>query len=151
MKIGILGTGSVARSYHFPALRSLGRAQVVALCDENPKALSLASQSFPSARRYDRLDEMLRNEPLDLIDIATPGFAHESQISQCLAKQIDVMVEKPTVIGTSSARKLMQLEQLTGKKIYPILNYRSRDASLQLRECLGKGWIGTPEDITCVQ
>ena len=151
MKIGILGTGSVARSYHFPALQSVEGAHVIALCDESPKALSLASRALPSARKYNQLTEMLQNETLDLVDIATPGFAHEFQISQCLDRQVAVMVEKPTVVGASSARKLMQLEQMTGQKIYPILNYRYREASLQLHDCMKRGWLGTPEDVTCVQ
>jgi len=151
MNIGILGTGNVARSYHFPALKAIPNATITAICNEGPKPLALASAEFPSARKYTQLTEMLRGEELDLVDIATPGFTHEANISQCLSKQVSVMVEKPTVVGESAARKLMELEKTSGAKIYPILNYRFRDASLQLSEAIQRGWIGTPEDLTCVQ
>src|SRR4051812_31329832 len=74
LKIGIIGTGGISRSHIDAYRRFQEECEVVALCDIVPgkAAAKGAACGLATARVYERAEEMLSQEDLDLVSIATP-------------------------------------------------------------------------------
>ena len=67
LKVGIVGVGGISGA-HIPAWEAMKDTELVALCDIRPERLEL----YPGKRHYTDIDEMLRNERLDILDICLP-------------------------------------------------------------------------------
>lgn len=108
LRVGIWGCGGIS-AQHRRAYQKLEEAGVpvklVALCDINPenfnREIKINTSSItdePLIRVdncYTDIDEMLEKENLDLVDICLPTFLHKDAVIKALAKDINVLVEKP--------------------------------------------------------
>ena len=77
MRGAVIGTGSVARLRHIPAVRG-GRterdlAELVAICDPVTTALNEAGEQAGIGGRYRDYREVLARDDIDVVMIATPN------------------------------------------------------------------------------
>jgi len=80
---------------------------------------------------YDDYKEMISQNKIDIISIATPSESHEEILTYCVEKNIPVIIcEKPLTNNLESALKLF--EYCSGKKSQIIINHERR-YSLQYR------------------
>lgn len=113
MKIGIVGTGTIAKEV-LPLLRSWGW-EPVALCG-TPRSKETVEQlskenGIPAA--YCDYAEMLAKADMDAVYIAAPNFLHYGFIKQALEAGKNVIVEKPM---TSNYREAQELATLAHEK-----------------------------------
>ena len=107
MKVGIIGLGAIA-PLHIGALQSLGQ-EIVAICDIDLNKCKEANERFSlCATEYTDYKAMLQNEQLDVVHICTPHYLHAEMTCYALAKDINVLCEKPLAI---SIEQLDQIEQ----------------------------------------
>ena len=75
IRVGVVGCG-----YWGPNLirnfRSLSGCSVAAICDQNDKRLSHMKQLYPETRVSHTLDQLLEDNVIDAIAIATPVWTH---------------------------------------------------------------------------
>src|SRR5438067_10326200 len=85
--VGIIGTGQIALANHLPglALRA-DAAKVVALCDSDPATLEKASRQVPAARPYADWHDVLGDDRVQAVIIATPNFTHPPIALAAVAK-----------------------------------------------------------------
>jgi predicted dehydrogenase len=75
--VAIIGSGAIALANHLPGLAlSRDRARVVALCDNDPATLERAARQVPGARAYADWRDVIRDDAVDAVIIATPNFMH---------------------------------------------------------------------------
>jgi len=60
----------------------------------------------------------------DIIDICTPNWLHVSHTTDALLSGKDCIVEKPFCANLGELETLQHYEMKTGRRVYPILNYR---------------------------
>ena len=72
---GLIGCGFFAVN-HMHGWRDVEGAEIVAICDRDPERLTDVGDQFGIARRYADAAEMLANEKLDFVDIATTVTSH---------------------------------------------------------------------------
>src|ERR687894_116611 len=76
------------------------------LCDGDPAALERVGAGLPDARRTESLDDLLADEALDAIALATPVPTHDELAERVLGAGKHCFVEKPlaqTVAGAERA------------------------------------------------
>jgi len=85
VRIGVVGAGAIAQLAHLPVLAKMRGAQLVALCDnDRPKARALADRfSVPDV--YTDIEDLLEQDALDAVVIATPNHLHEPHALSALA------------------------------------------------------------------
>lgn len=66
----------------------------------------------------------------DVIDICTPNFCHFDYAKDALERGKDCVVEKPFCDDLDYHKCLHRFEKCSGKRVYPILNYRGSSISL---------------------
>ena len=118
LRIGILGAGAYAAAAHIPALHRFTSVEVVAACRSNEDRLEAFCDTFKIPGRYTRYREMLKNEDLDGVIIASPNYLHHEHTMACLKKGIPVLIEKPMTITSSDA---LEIHSCAEKKAIPVV------------------------------
>ena len=95
LNLGITGYGRLAREYYVPALSGMRDARIVAVADPLKGSQVAASRQIPLARVYPNQQQMLSQEMLDAILIASPPSFHLNAWLEARKKKVSVFVEKP--------------------------------------------------------
>ena len=82
------------------------RADLAGICDIDEATRAKFSQLYPDARLYESLDDVLLDDKIEAVIIATPSGMHVDQTSRALAAKKHVLVEKPLAETVSDATKL---------------------------------------------
>jgi predicted dehydrogenase len=94
MKIGVVGLGywgpNLARNFD-----RLPDAELRWLCDASDEALARWGAAFPSARATTSLDDLLADDSLDAVAVATPVPTHAELAQRVLTAGKHCFVEKP--------------------------------------------------------
>ena len=108
MNIGILGTGSIARTMaaefaKVPAFRC------EAVCSRQQATGEALAQQFGIPKVYTDYDAMLADPDIELVYIATPNSLHYAQTKAALLAGKNVLCEKPFVPTVAEADELIAL------------------------------------------
>ena len=77
LRVGIAGLGRAVFNGHLPALKALPELySVVAVCDLLKERRDLVEKDFPNVRTYRRVEDMLDDPDVDLVDVALPSAEH---------------------------------------------------------------------------
>lgn len=108
IKVGVIGYGGAFNmgKKHLEEVRQAGM-RPWAVCDVNPERLAVAQQDFPGIQTYRDLDQMLRESEVDLVVHITPHNLHYPLALKCLKAGRHVVTEKPFVLRTSEADRLI--------------------------------------------
>ena len=144
LKIGIIGTGGISRT-HIDGYRRFGaECEIVALCDIAPgKAAALGAElGLDSARAYERAEDLLAAEDLDLVSIATPPSTHAELTIAALRAGVDVLVEKPMAPSLEECDAMIAAAAENDRILSVVAQNRFRDDMATLKEVLDSGLIG---------
>jgi len=104
LKLAIVGLGRAALSDHLPALKQLPDLfQVIAVCDLLRERRAIVEKDFPNVRTYRRVEDMLDDPDIDVIDIALPSVDHQSVALESLAREKYTLVETPVALSHEAA------------------------------------------------
>ncbi len=102
VNVGIVGLGywgpNLARAFS-----DLPGARLTWLCDLDPQARLTAKSRHPSVRITDSYDEMLSDDELDAVVVATPPTHHAQHALAALGHDKHVFVEKPLALTARDA------------------------------------------------
>lgn len=138
----IVGFGNVAVEGHLPAWRQHKQFSIVAVCDGDESRLALAADLLPSARRYATLDELLLNENLDFVDVATPPASHTSIVLALLAKRIAVLCEKPLTTKMDEMRQIRDAARAARSIVFTTHNWKYAPIIRTAKRALRRGDLG---------
>lgn len=117
------------------AARTLDRAQ--AFCDK---------EGFEKA--YGSYEELVRDENVDLVYIATPHSHHAEQAKLCIGHGKAILCEKAFTVNAKQAREVLDFAReknvLVAEAIWP----RYMPARRIIKELIDSGAIGTPQLLT---
>ena len=137
--VGLVGWGywgrNLARNLH-----QLG--QLAAVCEADAKALAAAKAAHPGVRGCRRLADLLKDDRVPAVALATPAVLHYAQAKAALLAGKDVFVEKPLALRVPEAEELVALAERRKRilMVGHLLEYHP--AILMLRELVQKGELG---------
>ncbi|MGI8729586.1 MAG: Gfo/Idh/MocA family protein [Solirubrobacteraceae bacterium] len=118
LKVAVAGLG-----YWGPNLvRSLWETEgvnVVAVCDPDRAALTPIQRRYPSIRGFARFEDLLADDEIDAIAIATPVHTHFPLARAALRAGKHVFVEKPMATSSVECRELIELAEEQGLLLMP--------------------------------
>jgi UDP-N-acetyl-2-amino-2-deoxyglucuronate dehydrogenase len=137
IRIGFVGCGRIF-SKHADAIKNIPEMELFALCDENAAALAAAKQTFPEAITYTSFTELLSNQTISVIVIATPSGLHAEMACLALQAGKDVILEKPIALTTEQAQKIIAAEQSTNHRVCVVLQNRFNKAVQLVKQRSGE-------------
>jgi predicted dehydrogenase len=94
VKVGFVGTGSIATAAHLPALKQIEGVEIAALCDASKERVEAARERF-GGRAYTDFHEMLEREKLEALFVCLPPDGHGEVELLAAGKGLHLVVEKP--------------------------------------------------------
>jgi predicted dehydrogenase len=141
LTIGLAGLGywgpNLARN-----LEDIPELDLAWLCDLDEERLARYAVRFPDAGRTSRFEDLLEDESLDAVAIATPVVTHFELARQALIAGKHVFVEKPLALSSVLGEQLVALAEERGLVLMPghLLLYHPGVA--KLKELVAGGDLG---------
>ncbi|RZM30163.1 MAG: hypothetical protein EOO88_01920 [Pedobacter sp.] len=110
-KIGIIGYGGFGKFLHY----WWNRMDLVSVV-----AISTGPQDhndYPGVKKYESWDDLLLDQDIDIVSIATPPASHVKMACRALRAGKHVMLEKPVALGLEEAEELLATQLGTGKVV----------------------------------
>ena len=139
MRVGVIGLGVMGVN-HARVYKEIG-AELVALCEADPKRATDAAKRFGCAAETD-LEKFLARDDIEAVSIVTPTVTHAEVAGKALAAGKHVLVEKPITPDVASARRLLDAARKAGKVLAVGHIERHNPAVLAAKELLARGEIG---------
>ena len=129
VKIGLVGRGFMG-GMHLSAYAAIRGAQVVAVCDTDKNKLkpdvamagnieaSGAGMDLSHVRWTTRLDDLLNDPDIDLVDITLPTYLHADAAVKAFAAGKHVISEKPMALCTADARRMATAAKKARKRLF---------------------------------
>ncbi|HEY7484043.1 MAG TPA: Gfo/Idh/MocA family oxidoreductase [Streptosporangiaceae bacterium] len=143
---GILGTGSIARTFTADLLRLPGH-EVAAVGSRAPHTAEAFAADFGVPRAYGTYAELAADDGVDVVYVATPHSGHYDAARACLEAGRAVLVEKPLTPAAADAEKLVAYARDRGLFLQEGMWTRFNPLIVKLRELVADGAIG---DVTAV-
>lgn len=149
LKYALIGCGRIALNHISAAIDN--NLEIVALCDVIPeKALGLIEKFKLSndIKIYTNYEEMLDNESLDLIAIATESGLHGKIALGCLGKGVNLIIEKPIALSLDEADEIVSKAKALNLKVSACHQNRFNKSIQEIRKAVemqrfGKMFHGT--------
>ena len=107
IKGAIIGLGKMGLS-HAAIIGAHPDVEMVAVCDTSTLVLD-AFNKFSAVKTYDDYKDMITNESLDFVLIATPTRSHYPMVKYALEHGLHVFCEKPFSLTTKEGQELVDL------------------------------------------
>ena len=112
------------------------------LCDADEERLENYATRFPDARRTTRFDDLLEDESLDAVAIATPVVTHFDLTRQALLAGKHVFVEKPLALSSALGEQLVALAEERALVLMPGHLLLYHPGVSKLKELVASGDLG---------
>lgn len=123
VRLGVVGTGIWGRM-HIRAYVQHPSAEIVAICDLDEKHAKKIAKEFSIPKNYTQIDEMLKEEQLDGISIATPDGSHADIAIKAAKKGIHILVEKP--LATTVEECNLMISSASSTNVYLMIDWHNR-------------------------
>ncbi len=139
---GILGAGLIS-ALHAKALADSEKAELVAVCDlVEERAEKLANDYAPHARVYNKLDRMLADSQVEVVDVVTPNHLHTEPVLAAAAAGKHVLCEKPPAMSLAETDRMIAACRRARRKLGIFVQCRMREAIRHIRKALDEGRFG---------
>jgi predicted dehydrogenase len=140
---GIIGCGNVTEKKSGPAFNKVQSSKVVAVMRRDAEKAVDYARRHNIGKWYSDARELLNDNEVNAIYIATPPSSHLDYAIAALQKGLPVYVEKPVTINAGQAQQMADaVKQYNGKLV--VAHYRRRlPMFLKVKELLQQNVIGT--------
>ena len=145
MRYALIGCGRISTNHIKAVLNN--DLQLIAVCDVKPENMEELLEkhdlhSDNDIKRYTNYVEMIQENSLDLVGIATESGSHAEIALYCIGKGIHVIIEKPIAMSMRDADEIIRLSQEKNIKVSACHQNRFNVAVQELRKALEIGRFG---------
>lgn len=142
IKWGVIGCGGIADRRTIPGLVLADNAELVAVMDINMELAKKVGEKYNVSAVYDNIDDLLSNDEVEVVYIATPVFLHKEQSIAALKAGKHVLVEKPVGLTVAEGNEIAELAKSKNLKVSVGLMMRYHTYHQQIKELISSGKIG---------
>lgn len=143
IRVGILGLGRAGRHMHAQELAlSPDLFEIVAGCDHAPDRRQDLPAPMAKAAIYASFEEMLADERVEMVTVATRNLDHTPHAIQALEAGKYVVVDKPVAVSLEQADALQAASKAYPGKLFLRFNRRFEPAFRHVRKLMDSGILG---------
>ena len=147
MKVGIIGAGNIARSLAY-AINGLGEGyEAYAVASRELTKAQKFAQEHKVQKAYGSYEEMLQDENVDLVYIATPHSHHYEHMKLCLQYKKPVLCEKAFTANATQAREILAEAKAQGVFVTEAIWTRYMPSRQMINDIIQEGVIGTLQSL----
>lgn len=142
VKWGMIGTGSVTEVKSGPGFYKSKNSELYGVFNRNrDKAIDWAKRHGIN-KVYETIDEMLMDENIDAIYIATPPNVHKEYAIRCLEAGKIPYIEKPMAFNYNECQDILKVSKEKNIPVYVAFYRRGMEKYIKIKELLDEGVLG---------
>ena len=141
MRLGIVGLGWAARSFHVPAFASVRNAELVGGADSSEQQRASWTQETGTPA-FATLEELVQGAAPDIIVVATPPDSHAGLCLEALSLGRHVFCEKPFVWTLDEADSVLAAAEKAGLQVAVNHEFREKPIFKALMNSIGSAEAG---------
>jgi predicted dehydrogenase len=144
-KVALVGTGiRGSTTWGVNLMRDAGDlVEIVGLCDVNPDRVGVARRWMGGGiPTFTDFDEMVRRTSPERVIITTIDATHAQYVCRAMELGLDPVSEKPLCTQADQARRIVETQKRTGRKLDVTFNARHEAAAMKVKALLLAGEIG---------
>lgn len=144
LKFAVIGVGRMGKRHAFNLAHGLLHGvKLQAVCDIDGAALDWCKKHTKRAHAYADYKDMVSNEKLDGVIIATPHYSHCEIACYLIEHGINTLIEKPASPTVSMAKRISETaEKHPDVKAGVSYNQRTNRMYIKAKKMLGSGELG---------
>lgn len=154
IRYGIIGVGNQGSTYARKIFDAgLAKdAELVALCDKNPKKLESIKEKLEntSPLYFDDYKKMLDAKVCDVVLVETPHYDHPEIVTECLQRGVNVICDKPAGVYTKQVKEMNAAAERSDAKFAMMFNQRTNCLYRKMREIILSGELGEIQRVSWI-
>lgn len=140
--IGIVGAGTIGK-VHCDAFSQIEGARIVAIADPVEEAATALATKY-GARHYGSYDDLLADDDVGLVVLATPSGLHPEQAVLAAEAGKNIVTEKPMAITAEGLDRMIAAADENNVELAVIFQNRLSPEVIKVKRAVEAGMIGTP-------
>lgn len=137
---GVVGAGLIA-PFHLNAIKDARNSRAVGIFDVNAEAARRMANRF-GLKGYGSLEEMLEDDEVDVVCVATPNHLHRDIVIAAAAAGKHVLTEKPPAMSLAETDEMTAACEQAGVKFGCFVQCRIRKAIQAMKHAVESGRFG---------
>lgn len=142
IKWGIIGCGDVTEVKSGPAFNLVPNSSLVAVMRRDATKAQDYAKRHGVPKWYDNADDLINDNEVNAIYIATPPNAHAELTIRALKAKKPVYVEKPMALNYAQALEMVQASEKYQTPLYVAYYRRALPTFVKVKQLLNDGIIG---------
>ncbi|MBV8436034.1 MAG: Gfo/Idh/MocA family oxidoreductase [Silvibacterium sp.] len=139
IRVGVIGFGLAGRIFHTAVVAATPGLELAAIVQRKGDD---AAQAYPGVKIARSIEEMLADESIRLVVVATPSPLHYEHAEQCLRARRNVAVDKPFTLTSDETGRLIDLARENSVLISAYQNRRWDGDFVTLKDVIASGELG---------
>lgn len=144
INVGVVGYGYSGRAFHTYLVGLADGLRLHGIAARSQGVREAAAENHPQARIYDSLDEMLQDNDVQLVVLATPHNTHRDLAIQAMDAGRHVVTDKIMAMNAREAAEMIAASQRNGVMLSVFHNRRWDWDYVTVRKVIADGLIGEP-------
>ncbi len=142
LRYGLIGCGDISRKRVAPAIRDLEICDLVAVNRAHFEHAELFAKEFGARKWYETWQELINDNEIDVVYIATPHNIHKEQTIEAAKTGKHVLCEKPLALNAEDCKQMIEACTENNVKL-GVAYYRHYYQSInRIKQIIEKGEIG---------
>lgn len=146
MKMAIIGAGSIAKKMA-DTIAGLEDVEAYAIAARDYERADAFAKEHGFTKAYGSYEEMLSDDSVDLVYVATPHSHHYQHVKLCLEHNKNVLCEKAFTATAKQAEELIQIAESKGLLLSEAIWTRYMPSRKMIDDVIANGEIGTPTSL----
>lgn len=142
LKWGVIAAGGIADRRMIPAMKKTPESELIAVMDADSSTAKRVAEKYDVPNYYDNVDDLLANEEIEAVYIASPVFCHKEQALKAADAGKHILLEKPIAMNADEAIEIVKY--CKKKNVRLATGFMMRFATLhqKMKQMLSEGYIG---------
>lgn len=139
---GILGCGNVTEVKSGPAFNKVPNSAIEAVMRRNAEKATDYAKRHGIAKWYSNADDLISDENISAIYVATPPAPHKDYAIQALKAGKHVYIEKPVTLTSAECAEIIAAQKASKNKVTVAHYRRAQPFFIKLKELIDQKTIG---------
>jgi scyllo-inositol 2-dehydrogenase (NADP+) len=140
----IVGYGYAGRAFHAYLIGLAEGLNLYAIATRNPERQNAAAHAHPDAKIYGPIDDLLADDQVDLVVIATPHYTHHDLAIKAMDAGKHVVTDKIMCMNAREAEAMIAASQRNDVLLSVFHNRRWDWDYLTVKQAIADGLLGEP-------
>lgn len=141
MKVGIIGTGKIAKTM-VKTIAGMSGVECYAVSSRSLERADMFAKDQGVTKAYGSYEAMLEDPEVDLVYVATPHSEHYKHAKLCIEHGKPSLVEKPFTVNAKEAKEILELAKEKQVFITEAIWTRYMPSRKMINEIIESGEIG---------